>query len=410
MSEDRDLELGAALRSLPTPEHGPDFWEELEERLAVEARPASRTAARRARWFRPGPTILSLAAAIALVVAAVAVLGGDDGRTRVTTRPSTPMSTPMPPLPPTTAPVVAPRSSYRPGPVRDLGSGLVVGVSADGTAALVAGEDPTSELIGCEGMPAPFLFSAPLDGGSRRRAVPGTTAISGQVLHGPDGKQVAILSDCEEFLSDIVLARDEGNGSLTDVAPLDRSLLDQLASRFSWSRDGTALLGIETETWDVVRIDVRTRTRQPVVAADALQAAELADGTLVLLGRDGSVRTGERDAAGVTGAFGIAVSPDGRQVAAFGADGLFVIAPGSAARKLVPTAVPEATWAPDGGALAYISDGTVSVVTTAGVVSEIARDAVTPGQFTPDGSALVFTGAPSDPEGSAFVVRVVRFE
>ena len=89
MSTDRDLELGAALRALPTPEHSPEFWGGLEEQLDGEPAP-SELDRRRSRRFAPrGMWLLSAAAAAALVVAAVTLIDRDEG-TRVRVTPATP--------------------------------------------------------------------------------------------------------------------------------------------------------------------------------------------------------------------------------------------------------------------------------------------------------------------------------
>ncbi|MFP5375517.1 MAG: hypothetical protein ACLGIO_01880, partial [Acidimicrobiia bacterium] len=129
MNDDRDRDLGAALRALPTPEHRPGFWEELEERLAAEGPPGGRRWSRRGRSAHrrphPGLAVVAVAAAVALVVASVVVVRPRDERegTRVVTEPPTPSTT-------------TPAPSYLPGPERALGEGLVAGVSADGSAAL----------------------------------------------------------------------------------------------------------------------------------------------------------------------------------------------------------------------------------------------------------------------------------
>ena len=113
---DHDRALGAALRELPVPEHAPGFWEALEQQLDGGA--VQLTLPRRERAGRPRAVwLLSLAAAVALVVAAVAVLGGGrDGRdgTRVripaTTAPPDPSVPPPdgPPAPPDEQPSWAP--------------------------------------------------------------------------------------------------------------------------------------------------------------------------------------------------------------------------------------------------------------------------------------------------------------
>lgn len=94
MSSDRDAELGLALRSLPTPDHDPAFWAELDERLAGVDPIGS--APRHARRFAPrGLWLLSAAAVAAMVIAAVAVIDGGTGtRVRVTPPATTPPTAP----------------------------------------------------------------------------------------------------------------------------------------------------------------------------------------------------------------------------------------------------------------------------------------------------------------------------
>lgn len=95
MSSDRDAELGLALRGLPTPDHDPAFWAELDDRLGgvdpMESAP------RHARRFAPrGLWLLSAAAAVvAMVVAAVAITDAGTGtRVRVTPPATTPQTLP----------------------------------------------------------------------------------------------------------------------------------------------------------------------------------------------------------------------------------------------------------------------------------------------------------------------------
>lgn len=89
MSTDRDFELGDALRDLPTPEHDLAFWEDLEERLESEPAPSVQARWRPRRFAPRGLWVLSAAAVVALVVAAVSLIDGGD-RTRVEVIPATP--------------------------------------------------------------------------------------------------------------------------------------------------------------------------------------------------------------------------------------------------------------------------------------------------------------------------------
>ena len=411
MSDDRDLELGTALRALPTPEHRPGFWEDLDRELAVEGPAPVRRSARHLRSFRhrPFPGLVALAAAVALVVAAVAVLRPDDerGETRVATDPPTSTTT-----------AAAPQ--YRPGPEQALGAGTVAGISSDGSAALVVVEDPDTSSPGCEDTRATTLFTAPLDGEARQRAVPEGDPLSGTVVPNPvDPARVAIVSVCEEFLSGLVVARQGPGGALSDLVTADRHLLVGLAGRFAWTRDGSALLGVVPDSGDVVRVDPRASTRTTVLAgAGAFGVGELDDGSLAVLTGDQRLRLG--DVVHTVPAVGITVSPDGSQVAAYG-DGVWLFAPGRAPRQLTTNFATAVTWAPDGRALAvteggYPDGGALSVVSLDGAVSVLTTSgAVGAAHFTPDGRALAFTRIdPSDgaAESGQTVERAVaiRFE
>lgn len=409
MSEERDVELGAALRTLPTPDHRPGFWEELEDRLA-ESPPGAGGRRRDRRNHRrpfPGPVLLAVAAAVAVLVGAVAVLLPDDREgTRVVTNPTTTTTTAPP--------------DYRPGPEQSLGAGAVAAVSGDGTAALVVGPDPSSDERGCEGTGATALFAAPLDGGARRPSVADAGALAGQLLRSPaDPARVAVVSVCEEFLSGAYVAREGAGGMFTEVTPIELSALDGLGSRFDWSADGTRLLAVAPASGDVVKVDPSTGARETVLpAADAFRAAELADGTLAVLTRDGRLRLGDEvlDIAGVD----LVVSPDGEQLAVHGPDGLFLVAPGST-RRLVTGPVAAVSWSPDSRALAVtgqsfdVAGGPLSVVTRDGAVTGIAGGGVLGAAwFAPDGRALAFTRIePGEGDGEAAVAReqavVVRF-
>ena len=86
MTVDRDVELGAALQSLPTPEHKPGFWDELAERLAGEPAVTQMSGRPRRRFAPPALWLLS-AAAVVVLLAVVAVVDreADNGtRLRVT--------------------------------------------------------------------------------------------------------------------------------------------------------------------------------------------------------------------------------------------------------------------------------------------------------------------------------------
>ena len=220
-----------------------------------------------------------------------------------------------------------------------------------------------------------------------------------------------MVSVCEEFLSAAYVAREGAGGVFTVVTPIPRSAIDGLIAQFEWSADGARLLAVVSGSWDVVKVDPSTGARETVLpAADAFRAAELADGTLAVLTRDGRLRLGDEvlDIAGVD----LVVSQDGGGLAVHGPDGLFLVAPGST-RRLVTGPVAAVSWSPDGRALAVtgqssdVAGGPLSIVTQDGAVTEVAAGGVLGAAwFAPDGRALAFTRIePGEGDGEAAVAR-----
>ena len=140
-----------------------------------------------------------------------------------------------------------PRTSYRPVGEVSLGPGRPIGVSADGTAIIIAGDDPASTQRGCWGVPTERLFAVPLDGGARRRIGPGDEPVSMgdelRLLRSPDGSRVATVSSCEGTGLTVFVGSEGPGGAWTDVTRVDRSLIRSFSGRLDWSRDGRSLLG-----------------------------------------------------------------------------------------------------------------------------------------------------------------------
>lgn len=90
MTDERDLSLGRALRDLPVPEHGPDFWAALEQRLEAETDFDELSAARHQRRPPRLPGLLLLGAAAVMVVVAAVTLsraGQEESSGQVATTP-----------------------------------------------------------------------------------------------------------------------------------------------------------------------------------------------------------------------------------------------------------------------------------------------------------------------------------
>lgn len=81
MTNDRDELVGDALRALDVPDHGPDFHARLTARLEEEASRHARPL-RRLHWTRPY-TLMTAAAAVALVVLAASVVVRDGSNPRI---------------------------------------------------------------------------------------------------------------------------------------------------------------------------------------------------------------------------------------------------------------------------------------------------------------------------------------
>ena len=286
-------------------------------------------------------------------------------------------------------------SDAAPPAVVELGPGTVVGVSGDGAAAYVVAENPDPGVVGCEGMTAPQLFAVPLDGSTRTPlAADGGGPLSGDVVRGPAGAMVAVVDQCEEFFSRLATATERPGGRLADVRSVDGAAIAGLSPRVAWSSDGRSLITTTAdEARDVVRLDLASGRRTTLLAGRrAIQAGELADGSLVALLPDGLLLGGTR--LPVQG-FGFSLAPDGGRLAVFGEDGLFVVDGKRDTSRLVAGPVAQATWSPDGRSVAYLSRGGVAVVDAGGgPARQVAGNApISPPFFTPDGRVLLFTSA-----------------
>jgi hypothetical protein len=327
------------------------------------------------RWFR-------LVVAFAMLVAGCGGGGGEPGaETGSSSTSATSSSTTAPPSGP-------PRPA---GDERDLGPGNVVALSPDGRTALVISENPDSKALGCEGMPDPFLFLAPLDGEKRSVATPGTEPVAGDVLPRPrHAGQAAVVDQCEGFLTAVYLADQAGDGRLSRVQTVPLPDEDQPAARLSWSIDGRYLLGVRPEAGEIVRIDPASGEIE--VAHDhlpgVLLAVELAGGEIALLQPE-RLLVGDRSIP--VRAYGLSVAPNGRDLAVYGQDGLLLVVSDREPLVVEHGTVTDVAWSPNGRAVTYLSDLNLRSATTTGQIGNLADDAASAGVFTPDGQALVFT-------------------
>ena len=311
---------------------------------------------------------------------------------------------------------------HRVGDLRHLGPGQVVGVTADGAAALVFAEDETANRLGCEGVPAQFLWTVPVDESERERAIEGAVQPgNSELVRGPGGR-LALVERCEEFLSGIYTAT-EDEGRLSDLRSVELPATDA-APDVTWSARDESLVAVlfqfgpAGQRHELVRLDPASGRTEPLDGgADAVQAVELADGTLVVAHRSeagysltAGARTFDLDA------FDLALAPDGATVAVAGPTGLHVLERGGP-RQLAGGTVHTATWSADGRAVAFTrappAGGTgrldVLVATLDGRTTQVAGDAgFSAAWFTADGRHLVFSRAEETegPEGERFDVPV----
>jgi hypothetical protein len=157
MNDDRDPLVVKALQDLPVPNHGPDFWRKLEERLSVVEAPSAPVApgtpvvptpdeqrvgdlpvvahlADHRRWRAPA-WIATAAAVIALVMAAATTLTSDEPpseQVRITGPASDGQEAPAPTNPPATT-TTAPTTPRAPDPSATPDAALLEWLAAVGT-------------------------------------------------------------------------------------------------------------------------------------------------------------------------------------------------------------------------------------------------------------------------------------
>lgn len=302
----------------------------------------------------------------------------------------------------------------RPSDPRELGPGSVAGAPTMVRGLYVLAPDPSSDLLGCEGVPAPFLWIDRLDGSGREYAAPAEVQpLSGEVHVNADGRALVVVQ-CEGFLSDVWVSPESATGLLSD--PERRPGLtddgDLASFLLRWDSAPGSLLGVETgedylQGRTVVAIDVEGGARVSLHTGESVSdLAALADGRVVLVDGDRALVV---DRAGgepteIGPAQAVAVAPDGRTVALAGQDGVLVGDVDGVLRPVAGTRAAAPVFSPDGGALSFteeVDNGGLQVVV--GLATDERVD-LGPGSFLPaawlaDGTGLAFTRFDPDATG-----------
>jgi hypothetical protein len=335
----------------------------------------------------------------------------------------------------------SPRASPSPtGQIRDyhgfgapspVGSGILQGMSLDGSAAYVSDTDKAFPEPGCEGQPESVMFRQPLSGGERTRLGDGKSPVKGEVVRGPDGL-VALVRVCEEFFNGLAIGRESPDGQITDLREVKLTQTEgdgnPAAFSFSWTPDGKALLaaindplGPDGKPSTLVSIDPATGAMSRLFDGEGgsgvFQFAKLEGGTYVV--SSNRVVT-FRDAGGrITASFpgnGFEVFPDRSRVVVYG-PALAVATEGSREAKTIAAERPDheissARISPDGEAVAfnrYSLQGSTNEIAVA-TVDDGKTSSVVSGEgygepfFSGDGRSLGFNRFTREPEFLAQVL------
>ncbi|MEA2973708.1 MAG: hypothetical protein QOG82_2166 [Actinomycetota bacterium] len=361
-----------------------------------------------------------MARTIVALTLAVAVLGGCSGSSSPS--PSTATSTePAFPLgPPTT-----PGPAWHVGPARPLGTGYLGRSSPDGTALYVEAVDAGLSRPGCEGLPEPVMFGAPVDGGARQAVLVDGATIRGTVIRGPEGR-VALVKGCEAFVSDVWVGTEAADGTLAGVAPVPLAPDHGPLAGFGWSDDGSHLLAghnglTPSAVAAVVSIDPATGEEtklfslEGAAARGVSQVAELPDGTYVVAGGGEVVLWDHTTGASLARAKGAGFAlGTGPSFAVYG-DGIIVLVSGmphTVVHHQDGVTVGTAQFSPDGEAIVYTAgaEGVESVFVIGLTDAVPTLVAGPPGRyfrtvFTGDGQAVAFNRQ-ADPAADPEVILV----
>lgn len=318
---------------------------------------------------------------------------------------------------------------------REVGTGLLNGMSLDGSAAFVEEPDPAFPQLGCEGQPEPVMFRLPLEGGERE-PVAGETALHGNLVRGGSNGRVAVIAACESFLTSLYVGTETPDGRLTDPTALtvqepENFLLNPAS--VSWSSDGSRLVGalqhVDQPDGDAPRIvaidpvtGAVTRLFDAELGTGVLRVGQTEDGSYVIASNLVVSLHGESgESRGRFSGKDFEISPDRRRVIAFGAE-ITLIEQGSTSHTDVQPAtegweISSVKFSPAGDAVAIsrysLGDGLVDIgIVTLG--DNRYSSVVTGGRyggphFTGDGAGVAFTRFGSEPDFTSRVF-LTRFE
>jgi hypothetical protein len=356
-----------------------------------------RTTAQRRLAFREDgavrPTRL-LAPVLCVLLAASACSGDDDSASSSTTT-----STAEAPSTTTTS-----NGPLQVGEPLDMGDGTFVGVHPTEPIAYVMIVDHETDEVGCEGGEPSRLWAEPIGSGA---AVPALadSFVSGDVLIGGSGGRIAVVDQCEGFLSALAVATPATDGTFDGYAEVDTAGAETdgqlLPSTIRWSTDGETLLGLvhpneAIERSIAVRISLDGTVQQLVEADGLLAVADLSDGTIVTA-TTSSVTIGTAAPVPIA-VSSISPAPDGRSIAVFGADGVQVLQASGAPVIVDESVASSGSWSADGSLLSYLrvtgDDAAVWLTPLDGSpVLVAAKGGFAAPRFTADGDYVLYNEA-----------------
>lgn len=318
----------------------------------------------------------------------------------------------------------------------EVGSGLLDGMTPDGSAAYVEEPDGRFPEPGCEGQPEPVMFLQPLDGGERTLAGDGETPLQGTIVRGGSEGRIAVVSACEQFFTDLFVASEAEDGTLSGIARVEPAVPDGFllnAASLSWDASGSALLGAlqhenapDGDPAQVVSIDPSSGQVTKIFDAEqgtgVFKVGQMENGRYVVAT---NLVVSFRDEAGVVIAGfqgqGFEISPDKEQMVVYGRNLMLVEQDDTRARQLVEhiqgREISNADFSPGGGAVAinrYNIDGGEAEIAIVTPEDSKFTSVVTAGQygrafFSGDGRALGFNQFGSEPDFTSRLF-VARFE